>query len=228
MRVSDRELVVLSIIVFALGVILWSIMRTKTISRIEKPSTTCKLSDVRTGDLLLFNTMYSFNTDVLKIVLQTQYVHAGVAFRDRIGQLWVFEVYPDGNGCQVNLMRKRILDGNELCYVRHINKPIDRRVMEKTVLKLLGKRYSYNFVPLVLNAWLRKFMVTPMLKHMGRYHERLCSELVADVYSMLGVMDFENSTVPAGMMQPSDYCDGAPHPLPFMNEYKFGKEQLIT
>lgn len=188
---------------------------------------TIPLSEIKTGDLLLFNTSYEMFTDVIKLIVGCPYVHVGIAFVDAAGTPFVFEVCTNGRGNQFNSLKARLKKENELVVVRQLNKRLSGPTFEKVALTMMGMPYSYNVVPIVLRAWLRPFMMIPTAKPNVLNEGRVCTQLVADMYEKLGVFDMSLYDCGSDAMTPKDFSEDGDR-MPLVNRYYFKQEKRVV
>jgi|SRR3989344_432755 len=190
------------------------------------------LGALRTGDLLLFNTC-SAGSDLIKFALRTPYVHVGLVARDGRGRVFLFDTGLKGTRLRL-LSRRLAAYKNEICVVRPLlyngaggadgAGGVNESAFRAVVRELLGQPYSYNVVPLCLSAWLGRAAPIPRRWEAPK-HGRVCTELVADVYGKLGVLDL--SGLDSQQLTPRDYTVGSA-PLPFMAGFALGKEYRLN
>ena len=184
------------------------------------------LEALRTGDLLLFNTC-SAGSDLIKFVLRTPYVHVGLVARDGRGRVFLFDTGLKGTRLRL-LSRRLVASRNEICVVRPLRRAggggVKESAFRAVVQELLGQPYSYNVVPLCLSAWLGRAAPIPRRGEAPK-HGRVCTELVADVYGRLGVLDL--SGLDSQQLTPRDYTVGSA-PLPFVGGFALGQEYRLN
>lgn len=220
----ERELLI-AFLAFLYGVVcLWTLNRSKCLQPLNHLPN-IKLCHVKTGDLLLFSTS-SLKHDAMKFILGSAYIHVGIAFVDRAGQHFVFEVCANGRGNQMNWLYKRLTLGNERCIIRPINKTLNAEKFERVVFRLFGKPYSYEVMAPVLTTWI-KHMLLPVQQREGIDRARVCAELVADVYEMMGVFDFRLCSQSSSTLTPQDFSYKHEN-LPLISGYSFGEEYILV
>ena len=223
MQAREKQLLVVFFMLLFLFIILAVVRRSKYIKPLTKLAAT-HISKLRTGDLLLFNTAYNVNMDIIKFTLGTPYVHVGIVFVDAAGVQFVFEVCTNGRGNQLNQLRRRVLEKDEICVVRQIEPELSPRAFEKEALRLLGEPYSYNIVPVCLRAWMRGFILLPNTSQEKK--ARVCTQLVAEMYIRMHVFDKGALDCDTAALTPKDFSQDG-NRMPLLYPYKFGREARV-
>ncbi len=222
---QEREVLIACLSFLFLAMVMTAVYRVDYIKpQLHLP--TVKLRDIKTGDLLLFNTSFEMFTDVIKLVVGCPYVHVGIAFVDAAGRPFVFEVCTNGRGNQFNALDVRLKKKNELVVVRQLNKKLSGSKFEQIAFTMMGMPYSYNVVPIILRSWLRPFMMIPTAKSNVLNEGRVCTQLMADMYEKLGVFDMSLYDCGSDAMTPKDFSENGDR-MPLVNRFYFKKEHRV-
>jgi hypothetical protein len=226
LQAQEKEILIAALSFLFLAMVMTAVYRADYVKpQLHLP--TVKLSQLKTGDLLLFNTSYEMFTDMIKLIVGCPYVHVGIAFIDAAGRPFVFEVCTNGRGNQFNALDVRLKKENELVVVRQLNKKVSSTTFEKIALTLMGMPYSYNVVPIVLRSWLRPFMMIPTARTNVLNEGRVCTQLVADMYEKLGIFDMNLNDCGSDAMSPKDFSQDGDR-MPLTNRYHFYQEKRVV
>ena len=211
-------LLVCAIIITALS--MWAANRTLLTMPVKRKRKESR-QNVRTGDVLLFSSHFDAIGDMIKMSTGCTFTHAALVFVDAFGEPFVFEVTPF-KGCALTRLSDRLKKPGLLCVVRHLTPAIEGADMERVIKPLIGMSYDA-----ALTTGLRAFLSTwgvSNIKHDADKDKRFCSELVAYVYSKLGVLCFTKSwRKDVSLIMPSDFTQEH-QDLPLCPAFTLGPE----
>lgn len=190
-------------------------------------------ASLRTGDLLLWASLFKVRTDVEKVLCGSQYTHVSIVFVDRVGKPYVWESLVSGHRVRPLAEVLYAWRHTDLCFLRKINKPLSGRDMELFIRDNLGARYSFDMWRAVFNRWCASLQLPELQRQRGagnRSRSRFCSQLVGDTLAHLGALDFNgSSTFPrSSLLLPGDFSSRRDRALPWRNSIAYGPEVHLT
>jgi hypothetical protein len=175
----------------------------------------------RSGDVILWSSQYKLRTDMEKLVCGSKFTHVGMVFMDRGGVPWVWEAVVTGHRVQRLQTVLEKAAGREQVYLRKISIPLDSARLEAYIRSNIHNPYSFNMWRGVVLRWCESLHLPSMTKSGGA---RFCSELVADTYQHMGVLDFRNDLRDASYILPGDFGSSRSDLLPWVAGYGLGPE----
>lgn len=176
-----------------------------------------RVRDLRCGDLLLWSRR-RVQSDVSKFVCGTPYTHVSVAFVDAAGKAFHFEVR---SGQVSGLHALRVDRAAEDCVLRQLVPPLrSPRALEAVARRLSGQRYT--------QGWWRGVLRYVPAAAPGTSGGFFCSQLVAETYAALGVLDYADDAfdTPPSKALPAHFSAALEH-LPLAAGHAFGPEERL-
>jgi hypothetical protein len=167
------------------------------------------------GSVLLLSPIAQLRTTFEKLICGTPITHVGIVCYDATGTPFLFHTVRKGaHLVPLRVWIERHLPNNQVFLRRVVgsdnqNLDIHPQDLENAFQPLLGYNYSYGFWKAVLG----RFALGVELPLPIRPDDRFCSELVADVLSRVGVLNFTTSS--PRLVLPRDFWD-TPR-MPFVN-----------
>jgi len=142
-----------------------------------------RLTDLKTGDLLLWSCKGKAFMDFGKIMTGCEFTHVGILFVDAAGKPFVWEIRGFKQP-RLNPLLKRLGDSTS-CIVRHLHSthPVDLLKFEQCIHHFRNFNYSIEFWRSIIATW-----NLPMPKLTPNRGSVFCSELVALTYAALGII----------------------------------------
>jgi hypothetical protein len=175
---------------------------------------------VRSGDVVLWSSQYKLRTDVEKLLCGSKYTHVGLIFVDRAGTPWVWEAVVTGHRVQRLHTVLKKAQGRENVYLRKISTPLNPVALETYIRHNIQKPYSFNLWRAVIVRWCDSLHLPASSDNSARF----CSQLVADTYHHLGVLDFRNESKETSHVLPGDFGSSRSDLLPWTRGYGLGPE----
>ncbi len=227
---GDREYIWLVCAILYMLAVGWGASHTEQWLRPVKGCHQTRLHDAHfcTGDVLLWSSHWSLRTDVEKLLCGSQYTHVGMVFVDAAGVPFVWECLRGGHQVvplhAVVTRRSR----HQTCFWRRINRPLDGSRVEPFLRWNLDQPYSFDFWRGVVRRWCSSLHL-PEAPHAELVHSRFCSQLVAETYAFLGVLDFSISVnLSPHLVLPGDFAASTTGKLPWVNGYGLsGEVELV-
>lgn len=168
----------------------------------------------RTGDLILWSSDFKWYTDLEKIACGSRFTHVGIVFVDKAERvfLWESDAKPGHAITPLLDLLKKFETTNCTSVLRKLNHPLDSKKFEQYILNNLGNGYSFKLWDAVVNRWLHRMRLPCLLVPETNTElsclvkKRFCSELVADTYHHMGVINLslgEKSN--AALILPGDF-----------------------
>jgi hypothetical protein len=179
---------------------------------------------VRSGDVVLWSSQYKLRTDVEKLLCGSKFTHVALVFVDRAGVPWVWEAVLTGHRVQKLATVLEKAAGRESVYLRKLSIPLPAAAFERYIRDNLEKPYSFDLWRAVVARWCDSLHL-PSPATGG--HARFCSQLVADTYQHLGVLDFRNDFRDTAHILPGDFGSSRSDLLPWTQGYGLGPEIQI-
>ena len=182
---------------------------------------------VKCGDLVLFSSTLKLPCDVQKFFTGSQYTHVGIVFVDAKGVPFVWEVRREEGSVLIRLDRQ-FDDETYRCIVRSINKTVNPKVLERIIRAARGQPYTHSFWRGILSRWsiFHDAIPPPINENKVLASARCCSEMVAETYSKLGVLDFSKWKNGTSQVLPGDFSERGFN-VPLADGYAFGSEYLL-
>lgn len=225
------------IVVATLSTVLIGIMqRWKYIYMIPKANKSVPLLQYpyRTGDLIIVATDSKqqgfFNMSVLiKFFCHTAWNHVGVVYVDPMThEPYIWEMVGSGLARLIPISDVPDDPFAARYYVRPINRVCDATIMQKVMQQQWRDIFNHD----IMVPWFSRHMNTVTCANGVRWQngrEKTCSQLAAEVYQALGIMDFGRTGIDVSELFPSDYAADLPQPigqdtvtLPMINGAQFG------
>lgn len=171
-----------------------------------------------------------------KLLEDSPYTHVGVVYVDpdtRVPYVWEMRAESESGREHTrlsNLRRNVAAYPGQVCVRRLLRDgggpSVDERRFRTVVRRLWGKRYSYPSMYYHSLARLFCFGV-PAVPRAGRDAGRYCTDLVAQTYEALGVLDYAGHSHGSSSALP---CDFGQHTevLPLRPGYRFDDEALVV
>lgn len=212
----------------------------------------------RSGDLILWSKCLKWYTDIEKIVCGSRYTHVTLVLVSPRGVAYGWETNVE-TGHQLKPLARLVAEKNDcVCVVRKLNRPVDDSLLCAFVRDNIGNKYSYDVWDGVVNQLLSSIhkrkpeggkgcksevvVQAPVLAYRLRTHglrtssaplfprkKRFCSQLVADTYMHLGVIDlFKSVKSKSKLVLPGDFSVANDHgALHWVPPYALGPEIKI-
>lgn len=182
----------------------------------------------RCGDVILFsnNDMHIF-TDIKKVAIGSRYTHIAFVYVSAEGVAYAWET--DGSHGHwitplLPLLQKHLKKGSS-CMWRKLSKPVSIPRVEQFIASNKGQPYSYDIWRALINRWFAALqMPMPVSTYSKLQAPRFCSQLVADTYEYLGVLNFETAVNGPAVLLPGDFAMERSHLLPWCNQFSLGAE----
>ncbi len=191
------------------------------------------LSSLKTGDLL-FTRSQNWSSKLQMWFCQTYINHVAMAYRAHTGDLWIFDVSPQGAymaplmdfvrynwkglpprpsemppiGLQIPYVTPRkteFLLNKSAVYVRRLAKPLDDRACLRFLQRNIGRPYSYRW-------WMSAFFASPFALHLPiSWHMAkdnpgmFCTELLAHLFAEQGFLNTQGT--PPSSIMPSAFWE---------------------
>lgn len=186
----------------------------------------------RCGDIILFsnNDMHLF-TDIKKLAIGSHFTHIALVYVSAQGEAYAWET--DGtHGHRVtpliSVLYKNLQKGNS-CVWRKLSKPVSPIRLKQFLDANQGQPYSYDLWRALINRWFAALqMPMPVSTYSNLRAPRFCSQLVAESFDFLGVLDFSNSVNGPAVILPGDFGMERGHLLPWCDQYALGAEIELT
>lgn len=183
----------------------------------------CRDARVCSGDVLLWSSAPSWATDVEKLLCGSAYNHVGMVFVDAAGQAYVWDCTRHGH--RVRSLWVTVQKGSVMW--RRLSRPVDSAALERFILANLAQPYSFNLWQGVVTRW-ASWLHLPHSRPRTAVHSRFCSQLVAETYAALGILDFSTSHVSPHLLMPGDFASCRPGVLPWARGYSLsGEVELV-
>ena len=179
------------------------------------------------GDLLLWSTTGTLHTDVEKLLCGSQYTHVALVFVDAAGCPFLWDCVRAGHRTLPLIPYLQKTRHRQTCFWRRINKPVDSVRMEEFIRLNKDQQYSFNMWQGVARRWYG-FLNLPHSTRQPLIHSRFCSQLVAETYVFLGVLDFSWSDLSPQLILPGDFAAVQSDKLPYTHGYSLGCEIELT
>lgn len=176
----------------------------------------------RSGDVLMWVAPSSFNDDFVKLVCQNKITHVGMVFVDKSGVPFTWESLYTGHSVVPLLpcLTRRTAKGH-VCMLRKITRPLDSKLFEQFIRDNLNKPYSFTAWRAILRRVFKVLNVPAGFSDVEG-EARYCSQLVAETFESLGVLDFRNCVKPASLILPADFSEEVTQELPWVAPYSLG------
>lgn len=183
---------------------------------------------LRSGDLLLWSNPCCWYTDIEKLMCGSPYTHVSmIVIHPRTHEPFVWESTARTGNRLIKLVD--VLRDKGLCVLRKLNVPVDEQRLHQFIKSNRGQRYSYNVWDGVVNRWFRMVRL-PRLNVTRVRKRRFCSQLIADTYAHMGVIDLGRSDrQQSHLVLPGDFCLATDRHAFFWNKpYALGAETRLT
>lgn len=181
----------------------------------------------RSGDIVLFvnNDMHLF-TDIKKVAMGSRFTHIALVYVNSQGEAYAWET--DTHGHKVTpllpMLHKKLQQG-QTCVWRKLSKPVSSSRLEQFLRANQGQPYSYNLWRALMNRWFAALqMPMPVSTYSSLRAPRFCSQLVAETYEYLGVLDFSTAINGPVVLLPADFGMERAHQLPWTHQFALGAE----
>jgi len=188
-----------------------------------------------TGDIIIVSTETRsqglFNMSVvIKFFCATPWNHVGVVYVDpHTHEPFLWEMVGSG---LVRLIPISDIPDDPFAaryYVRSINRRCDSQIMQRVMNEQWRDIFNYD----VMMPWFSRHLDTVTCANGVRWfngRQKTCSQLTAELYHALGIMDFYRTGIDVSELFPSDYVADLPAPigrnditaLPMVNGAQFG------
>lgn len=222
----DRQYIWLSCAILYMLALGWAATHTEQWLRPAKVKEKVRVQDARfcTGDVLLFSSHPSLRQDVAKLMCGSQFTHVALVFVDRAGEPFVWECLCSGHRVRRLHTVLTRASATHSCFWRRMNKPLDGRRFEQFMRLNLDQPYSFDIWRGVVRRWCSSLYL-PRTPGQQLIHSRFCSQLVAETYAFLGVLDFTRSAnLSPNLVLPGDFATGKSADLPWVRGYCLGGE----
>lgn len=188
----------------------------------------------QTGDLIMVSTETKtegfFNMSVLiKFFCGTPWNHVGVIYVDPItNEPYIWEMVGSGLARLIPIQDVPDDPFAAKYYIRSINKVCSAKTMQIVMRQQWEDIFNYD----IMVPWYSRYMNTITCANGVRWNKgrhKTCSQLAAEVYHALGIMNFTETGVDVSELFPSDFASDLPGPygtntsqLPMMNGATFG------
>ena len=197
----------------------------------------------RSGDLILWSKCLKWYTDIEKIVCGSRYTHVTLVLVSPRGVAYGWETNVE-TGHQLKPLVRLVAEKSDcVCVLRKLNRPVDESLLCDFVRDNIGNKYSYDVWDGVVNQLLsfihkRKpesvaagvtHRLRPSSASLVPLKKRFCSQLVADTYMHLGVIDlFKSVKSKSKLVLPGDFSVANDHgALHWVKPYALGPEIKI-
>jgi hypothetical protein len=228
---EDRQYIWLVCAILYMLAVGWGANHTEQWLRPVKGPLRRRLQDAHfcTGDVLLWSSHWSLRTDVEKLLCGSHFTHVGMVFVDAAGVPYVWECLRTGHQV-VPLMHVVVRRSRkQTCFWRRINRPLEGARLEVFMRWNMTQPYSFDIWRGVVRRWCSSLHL-PRAPHPDLVHSRFCSQLVAETYAFLDVLDFSNSVnLSPHLVLPGDFAAGNTAQLPWVNGYALsGEVELVV
>jgi len=178
--------------------------------------------EFRTGDIIIFSG-HGTVSDVIKLFTKSKWSHVGMAIRNGTDNLYILEAttLSDVNdvvddvakkGVQLVPLRDRLNKYDGDISIKHLQGAVlgnnDSSALKAFMLEVEDRPYEQHIVDLAKAALARKVpkdgMFHDMLHNEGDLSSLFCSELIAEAYQRLNIL---NNTEPSDYYLPKDFSD---------------------
>jgi hypothetical protein len=212
----------------------------------------------RSGDLILWSKCLKWYTDIEKIVCGSRYTHVTLVVVSSRGVPYGWETNVE-TGHQLKPLALLVAEKSDcVCVLRKLNRPVDESLLCAFVRDNIGNKYSYNVWDGVVNQLLssihkrkpaearkptrprerldirerwdiRERSASCTSRPLFPRKKRFCSQLVADTYMHLGVIDlFKSVKSKSKLVLPGDFSAANDHnALHWVQPYALGPEIKI-
>lgn len=166
------------------------------------------VSTLESGSVVLLSPRRNVRAMFEKCVCGTPVTHVGIVCVDAKGVPFLFHTLRSTGAHLeplVSWVERMTRHGSAQVFVRRLgcSRPLDKARVELAFSPYIGMKYSFTFWKAVMQSWWPG-MEMPRAPPDGT-RDRFCSELVADVLTRLGVLNFEGSELCARLVLPSDF-----------------------
>lgn len=188
------------------------------------------LSQLRGGDLLLHSNSTP-KDDFVRFLYSCTCSHVSMVVEDTAGAKFVWESVR--RGAQLTPLRQLLLRRfprrpGEGLLCRRLNRPLGRRAASRLVrfvLSRLGQPYGHTYWKALHNRWFPHLPV-PIRADRVPYHQRYCTDLVAETLEHMGVLDYTYSGLTHAATLPCDFT-AARQRLPLAPGYCYSSEIML-
>jgi hypothetical protein len=192
--------------------------------------------NIKTGDIVLFGGKGGIS-EWIKWFSRSKWSHVGMAVRsDEWNMLLIWESTTLNSVKDVELNRsirgvqlvpfsERVKNYKGDIGVRHLSKPVTDLMQIKLRdfrHKVAGRPYERNYIELIKAAY-----DGPFGGNVENLSSLFCSELVAEAYQQIGLLDDGRGSLPSNEYTPKDFSTEAKEPLDLLNDYSLSNEILI-
>jgi hypothetical protein len=177
------------------------------------------------GDLLLYHT----NAQV-QFILNSDFSHVGLVYKDSHGILFVWEISPENNGRAtleplMPSLTKLLWKGKNSVIHRKLKKKINIDLFTEFINKHMDSlQYCHDYWRAALHRWFDHFwLIVPPVRSNVSPGFDYCTGLTMKTLRYLGVIDAVNEKP----IIPSDFSEKNDHIIHWKNNYAFGNEVLI-
>jgi hypothetical protein len=176
----------------------------------------CTHTPLPNGAVVLLSPLGELRAAVEKLVCGTPVTHAGLLWVDRGGVPFIFHTLR-ATGAHLEPFFpwiRRVTRRNQVFVRRLIGPRIPGGAqLESVLMPYLGMSYSFGFWKAVMQSWWPG-MEMPRATNPP---DRFCSELVAEVLELIGVLNFTPSALVPRLVLPGDFW--SPNRLPFVQGF---------
>lgn len=171
------------------------------------------------GDILLWSSSPSWVTDVEKLFCGSPYTHVGMVFVDAAAQPYVWDCTRYGHRVRPLWVA---LNHSSVMW-RRLSRPVDGAALERFIVANLAQAYSFNLWQAVVTRW-ASWLHLPHSRPQTHVQSRFCSQLVAETYAALGVLDFTTTHLSPHLLMPGDLAASRAAVLPWVRGYSLSGE----